>query len=200
MFAPDGEAAADLAEQIRRVEGRAVIHPYEGVQVSEATGTIALEIAQQVPDLDAIVLSVGGGGLCSGVSSTMKQLRPECRIYGVEPEGADTMYRSFRSGHVESLDSVATIADCLAPPRTLPYSFGLCRQFVDKLVLIDDDRIVGAMKTLFADLKIAAEPGGAASTAAALGPLRDRLAGKKSLILLCGSNIDLDTFTSILSP
>lgn len=116
VFAPTGEEAMKMVGEIQAREGRVAIHPYDGIHITEGTGTIALEVADQVPDLDAILVSVGGGGLCSGLASTMKQIRPECRIYAVEPEGADTMYRSFQAGAPQSLSAVATIADCLAPP------------------------------------------------------------------------------------
>ncbi len=198
VFAASGEAAMQMVREIQLQEGRAAIHPYDGVHISEGTGTISLEVAEQVPDLDAVLVSVGGGGLCSGLACTMKQLRPACRIYAVEPEGADTMYRSFETGLPQSLDAVATIADCLAPPQTLPYSLGLCRQSVDELALVSDAAMVQAMGLLFSQFKVAVEPGGAASTAAALGPFRDRIAGKKALILLCGSNIDVATFSQIM--
>jgi threonine dehydratase len=115
-------------------------------------------------------------------------------VYGVEPEGADTMFRSFRSGVPESLDRVRTIADSLGAPYAAPYSFGLCRRYIDDVVLVDDDAICRAMGLLFAEMKLACEPAAAAATAAALGPLRDRLAGKRVGAIVCGSNIDVDTF------
>jgi threonine dehydratase len=104
------------------------------------------------------------------------------------------MFRSFRSGRPESLDRVRTIADSLGAPHAAPYSFALCRRFVDEVVLVDDDAICRAMALLFADMKLACEPAGAAATAAVCGPLRDRLAGKRVGVIVCGSNIDAETF------
>ena len=106
------------------------------------------------------------------------------------------MHRSFASGQPEAIEKVTTIADSLGAPFAAPYSFELCRQYVDELVMVSDDEIKDAMGVLFRDLKIAVEPACAASTAALCGPLKDRLAGKKVVLLLCGSNIDWKTYES----
>jgi len=195
VIAPDGATAVRLMQQIAEDEGRMAIHPYEGVRTSEGSGTLALEFARQVPDLDAVVVAIGGGGLCSGIAATIKQLRPQCEVLAVEPQGADTMHRSFLSGRPETLERVATIADSLGPPTTLPYSLGLCRQNVDELALISDDQIRAAMERLYTDMKLVVEPGGAASVAGAMGPFRERLAGKRVGLIVCGSNIDIATLT-----
>ncbi|MFQ5506369.1 MAG: threonine/serine dehydratase [Planctomycetota bacterium] len=189
----------DTVKQIEHEEQRAFIHPYEGVLTITGTATLGLELLEQLPELDAVVVPIGGGGLCAGVASAVKQLRPGCRVYGVEPEGADTMHRSFASGRPESLEEVRTIADSLAAPHCTPMSFGLCRRFVDQLVLIDDASMCRAMGLLFRDMKLAVEPAGAASTAALLGPLHDELRGKRVALIVCGSNIDLETFTRQVS-
>ena len=125
-----------------------------------------------------------------GVATITKALHPACKIYGVEPEGADSMTRSFAAGAPVTLDKVATIADSLGPPMALPYSFGLCCAAVDTLVRVSDDAIVGAVALLFRDLKLAVEPACAAGAAALIGPLRTELAGKRVGLILCGSNID----------
>jgi threonine dehydratase len=123
-----------------------------------------------------------------------KTLQPRCRIYGVEPVGADTMHRSFAAGSPQKRDDVSTIADSLGPPYALPYSFALCRAHVDRLVLIDDDQIVDAMALLFREMKLAVEPAGAAATAALVGPLRVELRGKRIGVIVCGANIDIETY------
>ncbi len=104
------------------------------------------------------------------------------------------MRRSFEAGAPVTLPSVNTIADSLAPPMALPYSFAACRRYVDEIVTVSDAEIRGGMRALFEDLKLALEPAGAAATAALLGPLRQRLAGQKVGVVLCGSIIDIDTF------
>ena len=141
-----------------------------------------------------MIVPIGGGGLCAGVAAAVKQALPGCVVYGVEPEGADTMYRSFASGKPETLDRVRTIADSLGAPYAAPYSFALCRRFVDEVVLVDDDAICRAMALLFADMKLACEPAGATATAALRGPLAAPLAGKRVGVIVCGSNVDAATF------
>ena len=197
MLADDVHAAFELVEEIREKEGRYFVHPFEGPNVTLGTGTVGLEICEQVGDFNAIVIPVGGGGLCAGISSVVKQINPECTVIGVEPEGADSMRRSFASGRPEALEKVSTIADSLGAPFAMAYSFELCRQNVDELVMVTDDEIKEAMGMLFRDLKIAVEPACAASTAALFGPLEGRFAGKKVVLVLCGSNIDWETYESL---
>src|SRR5688572_16191905 len=158
-------AAFTEVDRIVEEEGRTFVHPFEGEHVARGTGTIALELFESAPELDAIVVPIGGGGLCAGMAAAMKQLNPRCRVIGVEPEGADSMHRSFAAGSPQSIEAVRTIADSLGAPHAAPYSFALCRRFVDELVLVDDDTLRRAMALLFADLKLAVEPAGAASTA-----------------------------------
>jgi len=197
-LADDGPTAFRRASEIQMQEGRHFVHPFEGEQVVRGTATLGVEFLQQSPQLDAVVVSIGGGGLIAGVSAALKQMSPRTRIYGVEPVGADSMSRSFAAGHAVSLDSVATIADSLAPPMATPYTFGVCRQFVDRIALIDDESLRSAMRILFSDLKLAVEPAAAAALAAALGPLRSELrGGQKVGIVVCGSNIDLNTFAAL---
>jgi threonine dehydratase len=196
IFADDGPSAFRIAEEIRRSEGRAMVHPFEGPYVAQGTGTLGLEFVEQVSGLDVVVIAIGGGGLCGGAAAAIKQVVPSCKVYGVEPEGADSMRRSFGSGAPVTLESVKTIADSLAPPMSLPYSFGVCRRYVDEIVTVSDDEMRGAMKALFEDLKLAVEPAGAAATAALQGPLRRRLAAKKVGVVICGSNIDMESFAN----
>lgn len=197
VFADDGPSAFRIVAEIAASEGRAMVHPFEGPLVAQGTGTLGLEFAEQVADLDAVIIAIGGGGLCAGASAAIKQLQPGCKVFGVEPAGADSMRRSFAAGAPVTLDSTRTIADSLAPPMALPYGFAACRRYVDDIVTVTDDEIRGAMRILFDDLKLALEPAGAAATAALLGPLR-RLAGQKVGIVVCGSIIDIDTFAGHL--
>jgi threonine dehydratase len=194
VMAPDGKSAFELARQIEQEEGRAFIHPFEGHRTALGTATVAAEWHEQAPDLDAVIVPIGGGGLCAGIAAATKLLAPNCRVFGVEPEGADTMHRSFAAGEPVSRSDVATIADSLAPPYALPYSFGLCRRYVDELVMIGDDQIRDAMGVLFREMKLAVEPSGAAATAALFGPLRERLRGKRVGVIACGANIDIAGF------
>lgn len=194
VLADDVHSAFDVAEEIRAREGRFFVHPYEGADVVRGTATVGLEIGEQVPDLDVVVVPIGGGGLCAGISSAVKQMMPECRVIGVEPVGADSMHRSFASGKPESIEKVTTIADSLGAPFALPISYRLCRENVDELVLVDDDQLKDTMGVLFREMRIAVEPACAASTAALMGPLAGRFAGQKVVAVMCGSNIDWPTF------
>jgi len=194
VLVDDVHRAFEVAECIQREEGRFFVHPFEGLPVALGTGTVGLEICEQCDDFDALIVPVGGGGLIGGVANAVKQLRPDCEVIGVEPEGADSMHRSFASGKPESIDKVATIADSLGAPFAAPFSFGLCQQHVDRLTLVDDDQLRRAMGFLFRAMKIAVEPACAASTAALLAPLRQDLKGKRVVLVFCGSNIDWETF------
>ena len=184
------------AEKIRSEEGRFFVHPFEGPEIATGTGMVGLEIHEQCPEFDAVLVSVGGGGLIGGISNALRQLRPECELIGVEPEGADSMHRSFAAGTPQSIESVGTIADSLGAPFALPFSFELCRRNVDRLCKVSDDQIRRAMGLLYQSMKLAVEPACAATTAAMLGPLRDALRGRKVVLVFCGSNIDWQTFAA----
>lgn len=195
------ESAADAfarAAQIQGDEGRALVHPFEGKTTALGTATVGLEFVQQAPDLDAIIVPVGGGGLIAGMSAAIKQAKPECQVFGVEPEGADSMSRSFAAGAPQRLERIQTIADSLGAPMALPYSFDLCRRFVDEIVLISDDEMRDAMRLLFFGMKLAVEPACAAATAGLVGPLRKRLAGKRVGVIACGANIDVATYARLM--
>ena len=195
VIADDVHHAFDLAHEIRDQEGRFFVHPFEGPLVALGTGIVGLEICEQIDAFDAIVIPVGGGGLIGGISNAIKQLRPNVEIIGVEPEGADSMHRSFKTGKPEKLDTVATIADSLGSPFAMPYSYELTRQNVDRLAMVDDSEIRKAMGFLFESMSIGVEPACATSTAGLLGPLRESLRNKRVVLLMCGSNIDWGTFS-----
>ena len=194
VMVDDVHEAFATAEAIQRDEGRFFVHPYEGPEVATGTGTLGLEMHEQCPDFDALVVTIGGGGLIGGIANALKQVRPDCHIVGVEPQGADSMHRSFAAGEATGIPAVQTIADSLGAPFALPYSFALCQKNVDQLCTVSDTEIREAMGLLFHRMKVAVEPACAASTAALLGPLREQLRGQRVLLLFCGSNIDWQTF------
>ncbi len=196
VFTSDVHEAFAIADQIQKDEGRFLVHPFEGPDIATGTGTVGLEICEQCEKFDAVIVPVGGGGLIGGVANAVKQLRPDSQVIGVEPEGADSMHRSFAAGEPMSIDKVTTIADSLGAPYAMPYSFELCRQNVDQLARVDDLQLRRAMGLLFQKMKLAVEPACAASTAALLGPLRDSLRSKTVVLVFCGSNIDWTTYQS----
>ncbi|HEY7411423.1 MAG TPA: threonine/serine dehydratase [Vicinamibacteria bacterium] len=191
---PDVHRAFARVREVEAAEGRTFVHPFEGPLTALGTATLGLELTEQVGDLDAVVVPIGGGGLCAGVAAAVKLLSPRTLVFGVEPEGADSMRRSFEAGTPQAIEAVRTIADSLGAPHAAPYSFALCRRYLDDLVLVDDDALRRAMLLLFASAKLAVEPAGAAATAALCGPLRERLAGRRVGLVVCGANIDSATF------
>jgi threonine dehydratase len=200
VLTDDVYAAFAEVERIQQDEGRTFIHPFEGELTVLGTATVGYELCNQVVDLEAVIVPVGGGGLIAGIACAVKQMQPRCKVYGVEPEGADSMSRSFKTGSPQKLERVATIADSLAAPYALPYSFDMARRFVDDIVTVSDDAMQRAMGLLFAEMKLAVEPAGAAATAALSGPLRERLEGKRVGLIVCGTNIDLATFMRQATP
>ncbi|MCB0141703.1 MAG: threonine/serine dehydratase [Caldilineaceae bacterium] len=193
------EQAFAEVKRIESEEGRYFVHPFEGLNTILGTATIGLDWMAQAPDLDAVIVPIGGGGLCAGIATAVKLINPHCQVFGVEPTGADTMHRSFAAGSPQSIDAVRTIADSLGAPYAAPYSLSLCMKYVDDLVLVEDDEMRRAMALLFHSMKLAVEPAGAAATAALCGPLRQRLAGKRVGVIVCGANIDAETFARYIA-
>ena len=194
VMVDDVHEAFDVAQSIEKEEGRFFVHPFEGPAVATGTGTVGLEICEQLDAFDTLIVPIGGGGLMAGIANAVKQLRPSVEIIGVEPRGANSMRLSFDAGEPRGIDRVRTIADSLGAPYAMPYSFELCRANVDRLVEVDDLELRRSMGFLFQRMKFAVEPACAASTASLLGPLREELAGRRVVLVFCGSNIDWATF------
>lgn len=191
------EAFARVRE-IEAREGRTFVHPYEGPKTALGTASVGMEFIDQTraegADLDAVIVAAGGGGLTGGVACAVKQMSPKTAVYVVEPEGACSLSLSFKAGSPQSIDAVRTIADSLGAPRCEPYSFALNRKFVDEVVLVNDDQIRDGMRLLFRAAKLVVEPAAAAALAALMNPLKDRLAGKTVGLVVCGANIDPETY------
>ena len=191
-------------KEIEATEGRTFVHPYEGPKTALGTASVGLEFIDQLREegtaLDAVIVAAGGGGLSAGVACAVKQMSPATAVYVVEPEGADSLSRSFKAGSPQAIEAVRTIADSLGAPRCEPYSFELNRRFVDEVVLVNDDQIRDGMRLLFRTAKLVVEPAGAAALAALMFPLRSRLEGKRVGIIVCGANIDPETYTKQLLP
>lgn len=196
VFADTLAQAFELVRRIEAEEGRFFVHPFNGYRTVLGTATLGYEWATQTPDLDAVVVAIGGGGLAAGVSTALRLANARVHVYGVEPEGADAMSKSFAANHTIKMGAMNTIADSLAAPHTEQYSYELCRRHIDRIVTVSDDALRRAMLELFTRLKIAVEPACAAPLAALLGPLRETLQGKRVGILLCGSNTDSATFAA----
>ncbi|WP_439155638.1 threonine ammonia-lyase [Yoonia sp.] len=187
----DDMAAAFAAMADAAAAGRTLMHPYEAEHMTLGAATCGFEYAAQSPHVDTYVVPIGGGGLISGMACAIKQLAPDAQVIGVEPFGADSMSQSFQAGRPMRLDSVDTIADSLGAPFAMPYSFGVAKAHVDRIVRISDAEMLRAMDHYQNILRITAEPACAASLAAILGPLAADLAGRHVGIIACGSNIGL---------
>ena len=198
IIAKDGPEAFAMAHALEEKEGRLFIHPFDGMKVAEASAGIAQEFIEDSGGLDAVVVAIGGGGLAGGLSAGAKLINPNCRVYGVEPAGAAAMAQSFKQGSAATLSELDTIADSLAPPMTTDITYGLCRDNVDELFTVTDDQMAAGSYLLFRDMKLSVEPGGAAATVASVSHLKNKLAGKRVGILLCGSNIDEESFYELI--
>lgn len=193
------QIAFETVKEIEKSEGRFFIHPFESEPTVLGTATVGLELYEQVEHLDAVIVPVGGGGLMAGIASCIKQLDENIQVIGVEPEGADSMSRSLEAGRPQSIEKVNTMADSLGAPYALPYSFALCQQFVDKMVTITDEQMAQTMRLLFDEMKLAVEPAGASALAALRYHLLPDFVGKNIGIIVCGTNIDLDTYYENIS-
>lgn len=192
-------ATAFAAMQADADAGRTALHPFEAPHMLLGSATCGAEFAEQVPDLDMLVLPVGGGGLIAGMAAAFKLARPQCRVIGVEPTGADSMGHSIAAGAPVTLEKVDTIADSLGAPYALPLSFGLARDYVDQMVTIPDQAMRDGMRVMMDNLRIMAEPACAASLAAVMGPLKADLAGKNVGVIACGSNIGIARYQALLA-
>lgn len=199
-FAENAHIGFERVREIERDERRAFIHPFEGRRTALGTATVGLEFCEQAEPLDAVIVPVGGGGLCAGIASAVRAIWPTCTVFGVEPTGADSMHRSFAAGEPRSIEKVATIADSLGAPYAAPISFELCRRHVESIQLVSDAELREAMRTMLREAKLAVEPAGAAAMAALLGPLRERLRGRRVGLIVCGSNIDATSYARLIAP
>ncbi len=190
--------AYNKALELRDSEGYTFIHPFDDPDVIAGQGTIALELAEQIPDMDAVIVPIGGGGLISGVAYTIKALNPNIKVYGVQASGAPSMLNSINDSHIERLDSVFTIADGIAvkEPGTLTYE--LCSKYVDEIVTVNDDEIAAAILALMEQHKLVCEGAGAVAVAAAMFGKVD-LEGKKTVCLLSGGNIDVTILSRVIT-
>ena len=185
------------ALQLRDECGYSFIHPFDDEDVIAGQGTIALELMEQISDMDAVIVPVGGGGLISGVAYTIKMLNPNVKVYGVQASGAPSMVKSIEDGQIEELSSVSTIADGIAVKKPGSVTYELCSKYVDKIVTVTDDEISAAILALMEQQKLVTEGAGAISVAAAMFNKVD-IKGKKVVCLLSGGNIDVTILSRVI--
>jgi threonine dehydratase len=187
------------ALELQRERGLTLIHPFDDPYVIAGQGTVGVEIVDQVPDVDLVIVGVGGGGLISGVAAAVKALRPNAKVIGVEPEGAPGMTESLRRGEPVRLDRLETIADGLAAPFAGRLNYAHVRALVDEMVLVTDAEIVAAIPVLIERCKIVPEPAAAAATAALLAGKVVPPRGSNTVAIVSGGNIDRGRLAEILS-
>lgn len=185
------------ALSLRDEEGYTFIHPFNDELVIAGQGTIALEIIDQLPNLDAVIVPIGGGGLISGIAYTIKSINPDVKVYGVQAAGAPSMYRSVKDGRIDELESVSTIADGIAVKKPGDLTYEICSKYVDEIVTVTDDEISAAILALMEQQKLVTEGAGAVSVAAAMFGKVD-IAGKKVVCLLSGGNIDVTILSRVI--
>lgn len=178
------------AQRIQAEHGFTMVHPFDDLHMIAGHASAGLEILEDVPDVDAIVVPVGGGGIISGIAAAVKQIRPNVQIIGVEPTGADTMARSLASGRPERIDKPTSVADGLCAPFAGEHTFEHVKAFVDRVVVIDDATILLGLRALIERAKLAAEPAGAAALAAVLSGAITFPANARVVCFVSGGNAD----------
>ena len=178
--------------------GMTFIHPFNDDEVIAGQGTIGLEILDQLPDVEAVIVPVGGGGLISGVSYAIKTLNPAVKVYGVQAENAPSMARSLRSGEPITLESAKTFADGIAVKHPGDITYDMVSRYVDEVVTVSEDEIAAAILALLERQKVVAEGAGAVSVAAALFG-KVPVAGKKTVCLVSGGNIDVNILSRVIA-
>ena len=186
------------AVRLRDEQGLTFIHPFDDERVMAGQGTIGLEIAEQLPDVDAVLVPIGGGGLIAGVASALRQLKPACRIIGVQAAGAASMADSLRAGHILTLPEVHTVADGIQVKTPGEKTFAICREAVDEVVTVGEAEIASAILTVLERQKLMVEGAGAVGVAAAMYGELD-LRGKNVCALLSGGNLDVTMLERIIT-
>ena len=182
------------AMELQKEHGYTFVHPFDDPKVIAGQGTIGLEILEQMPDVQAVVVPIGGGGLISGVAFAIKTLRPDVKVFGVQSSGAPSMAASLKEGKLCHLNDVSTIADGIAVKEPGVNTFEMCNRYVDEVVTVSDDEIAAAILALIEKQKIVAEGAGAVGVAAAMfGKLP--IEGLKTVCLVSGGNIDVNTLS-----
>jgi len=192
-----GEAFAAL-ERIRQERGLTFAHPFNDPAVIAGHGSVGLELVEDLPDVDVVVVGVGGGGLISGTAAALKEQLPNVRVYGVEPVGAAAMSLAFEAGAPVTIEP-KTVADGLAAPFAGDLTLAMCRRYLDGLVLLDDETILGGLRLALERMKQVLEPAGAAALAAVLFgriPITD---GERVVVVASGGNVDVARLGQLLA-
>ena len=190
--------AYKAACEYKKITGAEFIHPFDDEDVIAGQGTIALELLEQLPEIDAVIVPIGGGGLISGIAYTIKMLKPDCKVYGVQAQGAGSMFHSIEINKRTELPKVSTFADGTAVKMPGELTFDICQKYVDKIVTVSDDEIATAILTLMEKQKLVAEGAGALSVAAAIFK-KLPIEGKKAVCVVSGGNIDVNILSRVIN-
>lgn len=190
--------AYQKALELKMQHGYTFIHPFDDDDVIAGQGTIGLEILEELPDADAVIVPIGGGGLIAGVASAVKAINPKCKVYGVQAAGAPSMFNSIHSHAIETLPNVSTIADGIAVKTPGQHTFEICEDCVDEIVTVTDDEISTAILALIEEQKLIAEGAGAVSVAAAMFG-KVPVKGKKVVCVVSGGNIDVTILSRVIN-
>ena len=185
------------ALELKESEGYTFVHPFDDENVIAGQGTIALEILNDLDNIDAIVVPIGGGGLISGIAYTVKQIRPSVKVYGVQATGAPSMYNAVKDGQIECLSSVSTIADGIAVKQPGENTFRYVSDYVDEIALVSDDEVSSAILALIEKQKMIAEGAGAVAVAAVMSG-KFNLKGKRVVAVVSGGNIDVTSLSRVI--
>lgn len=189
--------AYNKALELKEEFGYTFVHPFDDENVIAGQGTIGLEIVNELDNIDAVIVPIGGGGLISGVAYAIKSIRPSIKVYGVQAAGAPSMYNSIHNGHIETLGSVSTIADGIAVKRPGDLTYEMVNNYVDDIALVTEDEISSAILALIEKQKMIAEGAGAVSVAAAMFN-KFPIQGKKVVSLISGGNIDVTSLSRVI--
>ena len=189
--------AYNKALELKEEKGYTFVHPFDDPYVIAGQGTIGLEIMNEMNDVDAVIVPIGGGGLISGVACAIKSISPHVKVYGVQAAGAPSMYNAIHSGHVEALSAVSTIADGIAVKKPGDLTFQMVNEYVDDIALVTEDEIAAAILALIEKQKMIAEGAGAVSVAAAMFN-KFPIQGKKVVSLISGGNIDVTSLSRVI--
>jgi threonine dehydratase len=192
-----GETFAQM-QRLSDERGLTFVHPFDDPAVIAGNGPIGLEILEDLPEVDVVVVAIGGGGLISGIAAALKESRPQTRVYGVEPEGSNAMHLALKAGEVVRIQPTS-IADGLGSPFAGEWTLAMCQRYVDQIILLDDATILGGMRFAAERMKQVLEPAGAAALAAVLYDRIPIEPGERVCVVACGGNVELARLGELLA-
>jgi len=188
---PDLHSLRDVVSDCAKKEGRVVFHPFDDVAVINGQATLGVEMLAAVPNLEAVVVSIGGGGLISGVAKYLKSKNKKIKVYGVETIGADSMSASLKAGKIIALDKITSIADSIGVTAVSKQTFDATRDYVDEVVTVSDREAIDSLEKLVDYEKVFCEPAASCTLSAVEGPLREKIKNKNTVLLLCGGHFSI---------